>query len=77
MEAGRHQATVTESTKLMRELKSAVSVLKLALQNPSSGVNGEPDADQLAAKEVMQKELQELVYADAELEGLLLADEKS
>lgn len=72
-DTGKRQASVTELTKLMQELKSAVYVFKHALQNPA-GINGEPDADQLAAKDVMQKELQELVTADVELEGLLFAD---
>lgn len=57
----------------MQELKSAVYVLKHALQNPA-GIGGEPDDDQVAAKGAMQKEFQELVTADVELEGLLFAD---
>lgn len=70
---GKHQASVSELTKLTQELKSAVHVLKHALQNPA----GEPDDDQLAAKNAMQKEFQELVTADVELEGLLFADVRS
>lgn len=71
------KASVTELIKLMHELQSAAFVLKHALQNPGCGVGAELDADQLAAKEAMQKELQELVDADAELKGLLFADVKA
>lgn len=71
------KASVTELVKLMRELQSAAFVLKHALQNPGSGEGAEPDADQLAAKEAMQKELQELVDADTELKDLLFADVKA
>jgi hypothetical protein len=69
--------SVTELVKITRELQGAVYVLKHTLQNPGAFVNGEPDADQLAAKEAMQKELQTLVEADGELEGLLFADVKA
>lgn len=72
-ERGNQRPSVTELTNLMQELKSAVYVLKHALQNPA-GIGGEPDDDQVAAKGAMQKEFQELVTADVELEGLLFAD---
>lgn len=70
------KASVTVLVKLMRELQSAVFVLKHALQNPIVVVDGAPDANQLAAKEGMEEELRELVEADAELECLLFADVK-
>lgn len=69
--------SVAELTEIMRELKVTMGVLKRALQNPGAGMEGEPDTEQLAAKDSMQKELQELVNADAELEELLFADVKS
>lgn len=69
--------SLAELTKLIRELKATMVVLKRALQNPGAGMEGEPDADQLSAKDSMQKELQELVSADAELKELLFADVKS
>ncbi|OKP13357.1 hypothetical protein PENSUB_959 [Penicillium subrubescens] len=69
--------SVTELVKITRELQGAVYVLKHTLQNPVAVVNGQPDANQLAAKEAMQQELQTLAEADSELEGLLFADVKS
>jgi hypothetical protein len=69
--------SMTELVKITRELQGAVYVLKHTLQNPVAVVKGEPDADQLSAKEAMQQELQTLVEADSELEGLLFADVKS
>ncbi|KAJ5585029.1 uncharacterized protein N7459_004829 [Penicillium hispanicum] len=70
-------ADVAELDKSRWELQSTVFVLKHALQNPVSGVEGGPDVDQLLAKESMQKELQELVNADPQLETLLFAEVKS
>ncbi|KAJ5159644.1 uncharacterized protein N7482_006648 [Penicillium canariense] len=69
--------SVAELLKIRRELQSAVFLLKHALQNPVAVVNDVPDADQMLAKESMQQEVKELVEADSELEGLLLADVKS
>ncbi|KAJ6119751.1 hypothetical protein N7523_004031 [Penicillium sp. IBT 18751x] len=67
---------VTELSRLKRELQTAVYLLKHALQNPVA-IEGVQDADQLAAKDNMDKELNELVAADAELKDLLLADVKA
>ena len=69
--------SMTELVKITRELQSAVYVLKHTLQNPAAVVNGSPDADQLHAKKEMQQELQALVEADSELQGLLFADVKA
>jgi hypothetical protein len=68
---------VTELVKITKELQGAVYVLKHTLQNPVTVLNGEPDKDQLLAKQEMQQELQTLVEADSELEGLLFADVKA
>lgn len=76
VKAGKDSPSVTELVKITRELQSTVYVLKHTLLNPVAP-NGEFDADQLLAKEGMQQELQTLVEADSELEGLLFADVKS
>lgn len=69
-------ATANELANLKREMQATVYLLKHALQNPVV-IDGAQDADQLAAKDNMNKELNELVAADAELKGLLLADVKA
>ena len=69
-------ATDNELANLKREMQAAVYLLKHALQNPVV-IEGVQDADQLAAKDNIDKELHELVAADAELKGLLLADVKA
>jgi hypothetical protein len=71
-----NKATAAKLEKLRRELQAAVALLKHALQHPVA-IEGVPDAEQLAAKENMDKELNELVAADAELKGLLFADVKA
>ncbi|KAJ5677945.1 uncharacterized protein N7477_003578 [Penicillium maclennaniae] len=67
---------INELSKLKRELQATVYLLKHALQNPVV-IEGVQDADQLAAKDNMDRELNELVVADAELKDLLLADAKA
>ncbi|KAJ5140076.1 hypothetical protein N7448_003484 [Penicillium atrosanguineum] len=69
-------ATANKLADLKREIQAAVYLLKHALQNPVV-IEGVQDADQLAAKDNMDKELDELVAVDAELKNLLLADVKA
>lgn len=57
--------------KLKKELRGAVYLLKLALENSVQTDGGE---GQVEAKENLAKELQELVDADESLGGLLLED---
>lgn len=70
-----NKSTATELAELKRQLQAAVHLLKHVLQHPAV-IEGVPDADQLAAKDDMDKELNELVAADVELKGLLFADVK-
>lgn len=70
-----NKSTATELAELKRQLQAAVQLLKHVLQHPAV-IEGDPDADQLAAKDDMDKELNELVAAEAELKGLLFADVK-
>ncbi|GFF58158.1 hypothetical protein IFM51744_09456 [Aspergillus udagawae] len=63
--------TNTALTKLKKELRGAVYLLRFALENPAQA---DGDASQLEAKAAIQKELQELVDADESLADLLLAD---
>lgn len=72
----RHPASVTELVQVIRELQHAVSILKLALQNPRVDSGEFVDPDQLAAKEDLEKELRQLVDADSELEGLFFLEER-
>jgi len=72
---GESKEKIDKKTAMKRELQLAVGLLKHVLQHPAV-IEGVPDADQLAAKEDMDKELNELVAADAELKDLLFADVK-
>ncbi|RLM00555.1 hypothetical protein CFD26_107611 [Aspergillus turcosus] len=65
------QETNAALTKLKKELRGAVYLLKFALENPAEA---DGDAGQLEAKAAIRKELQELVDADETLADLLLAD---
>ncbi|KAF7118140.1 hypothetical protein CNMCM5793_007533 [Aspergillus hiratsukae] len=68
---GEDQETNTALTKLKKELRGAVYLLRFALENPAQA---DGDAGQLEAKAAIRKELQELVDADESLADLLLAD---
>lgn len=65
------QKTNAALTKLKKELRGAVYLLRFALENPAQA---DGDAGQLEAKAAIRKELQELVDADESLADLLLAD---
>ncbi|KAH1382432.1 hypothetical protein KXW65_008164 [Aspergillus fumigatus] len=69
--AAEDQETNTTLTKLKRQLRGAVYLLRFALQNPAQA---DGDAGQLEAKAAIGKELQDLVDADESLADLLLAD---
>ncbi|EAW19236.1 Tti2 family protein [Aspergillus fischeri NRRL 181] len=69
--AAEDQETNTALTKLERQLRGAVYLLRFALENPAQA---DGDAGQLEAKAAIRKELQELVDADESLADLLLAD---
>lgn len=58
---------------LKRELQAATFLLKHTIKHPAI-IEDIQDADQLAAKEDLDKELDELVAADAELKDLLFAN---
>ncbi|EAW14518.1 Tti2 family protein [Aspergillus clavatus NRRL 1] len=65
------QETGVAMTKLKKELKGVVYLLRFALENPAQP---DGDAGQLEAKAVIRTELQELIDADKSLVDLLLAD---
>ncbi|KAF7716156.1 Uncharacterized protein PECH_005432 [Penicillium ucsense] len=74
-ESGKRNLTKTRELELIsKELQVTVFVLKKALQNPVPFGSVEPDADQLHTREALQQELQMLIEADSELNGLLFAD---
>ncbi|KAJ5952765.1 uncharacterized protein N7479_011178 [Penicillium vulpinum] len=56
--------------KLKRELQNTLQVLKLVLLNPVAIAADVPEPEQVQVKENVEKEFQELVDVDAELNGL-------
>ncbi|PKX99540.1 Tti2 family protein [Aspergillus novofumigatus IBT 16806] len=69
--AAEDQETNAALTKLKKELRGVVYLLRFAVENPAQA---DGDAGQLEAKGAIRKELQELVDADESLADLLLAD---
>lgn len=65
-------SSVAELAKLKRELQQTLQGLKLVLLNPVAIAADGPEPEQVQVKENVEKELQELVDADAELKGLFV-----